>query len=582
MPETAIYGTDLFGEAIQPKSRGKIADDFYCPPFTVLSTREGWWQERKAAWIAKGIKSEVGRPSAGDQGETASLKGGTTWGCSFGPYDQRKRSNTEAGTSVFDPVLCELAYRWFCPPGGMVLDPFAGGSVRGIVAGLLGRRYHGIELRPEQVAANEAQADDIIGPATDFGPDDLTPVTEHGGIWIKRDDLFAFGGVRGGKVRTCRVLADGDKGLITAGSRSSPQVNIVAHVARAMGVPCRVHVPAGELSPEVAAARDAGADVVQHTPGYNTVIVARARDDAANSGWTLIPFGMECEDAVAQTRRQVRNVPADARRIVVPVGSAMSLAGVLWGLADAGLTTPVVGVCVGADPAARLDRYAPPGWRDRVTLVQSGIDYHRPAPETILRGVALDPIYEAKCIPHVRDGDLLWVVGIRQTAAPESVESAYPRPTWETGDSRDRLPAAPPADLIFSCPPYFDLERYSDDPADLSAMGWDAFLSAYRAIIAASVARLRPDRFACFVVGDVRDGDGNYRNLPGETIRAFKDAGAALYNEAVLMTPVGSLPIRIGSQFRGSRKLGRTHQTIYVFLKGNAKRAASNCGEIAG
>jgi hypothetical protein len=26
-----------------------------------------------------------------------------------------------SGTSVFDPVLCELAYRWFCPPGFALL-----------------------------------------------------------------------------------------------------------------------------------------------------------------------------------------------------------------------------------------------------------------------------------------------------------------------------------------------------------------------------------------------------------------------------------------------------------------------------
>ncbi len=43
-------------------------------------------------------------------------------------------SSGQSGTSIFDPVLCELAYRWFCPPGGLILDPFAGGSVRGIVA----------------------------------------------------------------------------------------------------------------------------------------------------------------------------------------------------------------------------------------------------------------------------------------------------------------------------------------------------------------------------------------------------------------------------------------------------------------
>ena len=67
------------------------------------------------------------------------------------------------GTSIFDPVLCELAYRWFCPPGGLVLDPFAGGSVRGIVASKCGRRYIGIDLSERQVAANRAQAEAICG-----------------------------------------------------------------------------------------------------------------------------------------------------------------------------------------------------------------------------------------------------------------------------------------------------------------------------------------------------------------------------------------------------------------------------------
>lgn len=68
-------------------------------------------------------------------------------------------ANAEAsGTSIFDPVLTELLYRWFCPPRGMIADPFAGGSVRGIVASVLGFQYTGFELRAEQVAANEAQA----------------------------------------------------------------------------------------------------------------------------------------------------------------------------------------------------------------------------------------------------------------------------------------------------------------------------------------------------------------------------------------------------------------------------------------
>lgn len=135
-------------------------------------------------------------------------------------------------------------------------------------------------------------------------------------------------------------------------------------------------------------------------------------------------------------------------------------------------------------------------------------------------------------------------------------------------------------DLVFSCPPYADLERYSDDPRDLSTMSYEGFLAAYREAIAWSTSRLRADRFACFVVGDVRDDDGNYYGFVADTIRAFEDAGLALYNEAILLNSAGSLPFRVKSQFTGSRKLGKTHQNVLVFVKGDAKKATAACGPV--
>jgi DNA modification methylase len=225
-----------------------------------------------------------------------------------------------SGTSIFDPVLCEIAYRWFCPPDGIVLDPFAGGSVRGIVASRLGRRYVGVELRPEQVAANIAQL-------------------------------------------------------------------------------------------------------------------------------------------------------------------------------------------------------------------------------------------------HLADG---------------------PAPDWRQGDAREigLLAADVEADLIFSCPPYWNLERYSDDPVDLSNMEREEFFAAYGVIIRDAVARLRNDRFAVWIVGDVRDDDGCYVNLPGRTVEAFESAGAQFYNDAILVTAVGSLPVRVGRQFEVSRKLGRTHQNVMVFVKGDPRKATEACGAV--
>lgn len=157
-----------------------------------------------------------------------------------------------------------------------------------------------------------------------------------------------------------------------------------------------------------------------------------------------------------------------------------------------------------------------------------------------------------------------------------------PLPAWHVADSREInwADACPAADFIFSCPPYADLERYSDDPADLSTMAYDDFIAAYRVIIARAAAMLRPDRFAAFVVGDVRDRRGFYRAFPWHTVEAFEAAGCKLYNEGVLVTAVGSLPIRVGKQFAAARKLGKTHQNILVFCKGDPRKATSACGAV--
>lgn len=485
----------------------------------------------------------------------------------------------QTGTSIFDPVLCECAYTWWTGPGFRVLDPFAGGSVRGVVAAYLGREYVGIDLRPEQVEENRRQSDMIFGPGGDVtsDPEALTPVLQLDDCWIKRDSAFAVAGVCGGKVRTAAALAEGAPGLVTAGARESPQVLIIAHLARAMGIPCRVHVPSGELTAELEQARALGADVVQHHPGRNSVLIARARDDAAERGWREIPFGMECQKAVALTRLQTRNLPADMERLVVPVGSAMSLAGILWGLQDVGRDVPVLGVVVGADPTKRLNKWAPPGWAEMVKLVDADGSYHDAAGTTSWRGVALDPIYEAKTIPWLQAGDCLWEVGIRPQAG-----GAVDRPRWIVGDGHEvgKLVDGK-CDFLFSCPPYYDLEVYSDLPGELSAIPtYDGFLQAYRHIVADAVAKLRQDRFACFVVGDLRDQNGVYRNFVSDTIQAFRDAGCELYNEAILVTAVGSLPIRTSKLFAGGRKLGKTHQNVLVFVKGDWRRAVEACGPI--
>lgn len=70
---TADELADLLGEKPLPDretAKTTLAARFGIPPFSVLNAREGWWQDRKRAWLALGIQSELGR------GENLAAMGG--------------------------------------------------------------------------------------------------------------------------------------------------------------------------------------------------------------------------------------------------------------------------------------------------------------------------------------------------------------------------------------------------------------------------------------------------------------------------------------------------------------------------
>lgn len=241
---------------------------------------------------------------------------------------------------------------------------------------------------------------------------ELTPIENINGIYIKREDLFEVAGVKGGKARTCWFLSQNAKGLVTAGSRKSPQIKIVAYIANYLKIPCYAHSPSGELGNELLAAKEKGANIVQHKAGYNSVIIKRAKEQSKELNLTYIPFGMECQEAVEQTSKQVLNIPKEVKRIVISVGSGMSLCGILKGLADNKLDVPVLGVVVGANPIKRLNTFFP-SWKYMVKLEYIEIDYHKEVNAKI-GDLELDPIYEAKCLPFLEQNDLFWIIGNRK------------------------------------------------------------------------------------------------------------------------------------------------------------------------
>lgn len=282
---------DLFGDPIVQDVL--LRDVFIEPPFSVLDTKMGSWQNRKRQWAELGIKSELGR-DAKSFGKFTPNKGDS------GRFDDKR-------TSIFNPALCEVLYHWFCGEGGKILDPFSGGSVRGIVANKLGYKYTGIDIRQEQIDSNREQALDIL---------------------------------------------------------------------------------------------------------------------------------------------EVNN-----------------------------------------------------------------------------------------------------------------------QPNWYVGDSNEVLGGLPnDFDLVFSCPPYADLEVYSDLEGDISNKPYNEFLELYRSIIKKSCDSLKLGGFACFVVGEVRDKNGNYIGFVPDTIRAFQDCGMGFYNEAILLDQLGTASMRAGGNMK-SKKLVKVHQNILVFRK---------------
>lgn len=146
-------------------------------------------------------------------------------------------------------------------------------------------------------------------------------------------------------------------------------------------------------------------------------------------------------------------------------------------------------------------------------------------------------------------------------------------PTWIQGNSAELsvlVPAKQRFDLIFTSPPYYDLEIYSNHKNDVSAFpSYEEFMEWYRNIFRQAVDRLEQNRFLVVKVGPIRDEKGFLRNFVAENISCFLGMGLRFYNEAILATAFGSAPVRVGGQFPNYRKLVNTHQHLLCFFKGD-------------
>lgn len=143
-----------------------------------------------------------------------------------------------------------------------------------------------------------------------------------------------------------------------------------------------------------------------------------------------------------------------------------------------------------------------------------------------------------------------------------------------TGNALDLekiVPAGEMFDMIFTCPPYYDLEIYSNDEEDLSAKkSYSEFMVEYESIFKQATDRLNDNRFAVIVVGDIRDEKGMYRNFIRDNITMFERLGYSLYNEMIYLQALATAPHRAERNMK-KRKPVKVHQNVLAFYKGDAE-----------
>ena len=136
-------------------------------------------------------------------------------------------------------------------------------------------------------------------------------------------------------------------------------------------------------------------------------------------------------------------------------------------------------------------------------------------------------------------------------------------------------------DLFFSCPPYYDLEVYSDKNNDASNQAtYEEFYIILDTAFTNAIKCLKNNRFAVIVVGDVRNKKtGEYYGFADNVKATFKRNGMILYNDIILLNTVGTAAIR-ASRYMESRKVAKIHQNVLVFYKGDTKEIQNNYEKI--
>lgn len=122
------------------------------------------------------------------------------------------------------------------------------------------------------------------------------------------------------------------------------------------------------------------------------------------------------------------------------------------------------------------------------------------------------------------------------------------------------------ADMLITCPPYYDMEKYNGGDSDLSmAATYEDFLDGLNRVVDECYRILKPGALACWVVGLHRD---KYGLIPLHHDLARLHAQGFRFKEEIIlhMKNTGSVQ-RVGNFAKGEHLLVRQHEYCLIFEK---------------
>lgn len=126
----------------------------------------------------------------------------------------------------------------------------------------------------------------------------------------------------------------------------------------------------------------------------------------------------------------------------------------------------------------------------------------------------------------------------------------------------------PACDMVFTCPPYWNLETYYAGNGDLSAISnYDDFLVRYKSIMQKAIDLLKPMKFMVVVVGDFRQG-GVYIPFHSDNIQVFRDIKEITLHDIIVIQSVtfDIANFRFGG-FAKSHIVAKVHEYALVYRK---------------